>query len=63
VLYEVRVEGRGSFEHECEQPLEAGDLITPFTMLYEVTAILPGSGKFDGVAQAVWRGGPGQVAE
>jgi hypothetical protein len=58
MLYEVRVEGEGSFEYECEEPLEPGIFISPGTMAYQVTVILPGQGKFDHIAEALRRVGP-----
>jgi hypothetical protein len=59
VLYEVRVEGEGSFEFERDEPLEVGDYFTQFTMTYEVRDLLPGHDQFDAVIVAAERGGPG----
>jgi hypothetical protein len=62
--YEVRVtnyDGTStSFELVRDEPLKAGDLINPGTIVYKVRRILPGEGDFDAVAVADWAAGPAQ---
>jgi hypothetical protein len=61
VRYEVRVPGRGAFEIELDEPPKKGDMLRPFSMLYEVMRVLPAEGDFDGIIEAEWRGGPGEA--
>jgi hypothetical protein len=60
VRYEVRVSDGSCFEIEREEPPAVGEMLAPFTMVYEVMRVLPGEGDFDAIIKAEWRAGPAQ---
>lgn len=57
----MRVSDGSRFEIELDEPPVAGKTLDPFNMVYEVTAVLPGEGDFDGIIEARWVAGPGQA--